>query len=82
MDERLDDLVSQVNLDEIAYQLTARQSTPIDRLGIPSYYWGTNAIHGMQVRVYFGIQNRQSVSAYSHLKRMTFFTHTHGDSDT
>ena len=21
---------------------------PIERIGVPSYYWGTNAIHGMQ----------------------------------
>ena len=48
VEERLNDLVQRVELDEIAYQLTARQSTPIERLGVPSYYWGTNAIHGMQ----------------------------------
>ena len=48
MDERLDDLIERVEVDEIALELTARQSEPIDRLGVPSYYWGTNAIHGMQ----------------------------------
>jgi len=48
MDARLDDLVARVNLSDIAYQLTARQSTRIDELGLPTYYWGTNAIHGMQ----------------------------------
>jgi len=37
-----------VEVPEIAEQLTARQSIPIDRLGVPSYYWGTNAIHGVQ----------------------------------
>ena len=29
-------------------QLTARQSPAIERLGLPGYYWGTNAIHGVQ----------------------------------
>jgi len=48
MDERLDDLIERVELDEIALELTARQSEPIERIGVPSYYWGTNAIHGMQ----------------------------------
>jgi beta-glucosidase-like glycosyl hydrolase len=48
MDERLDDLIQRVEVDEIALELTARQSEPIDRIGVPSYYWGTNAIHGMQ----------------------------------
>ena len=47
---RLDDLIGRVELDEIALELTARQSEPIDRIGVPSYYWGTNAIHGMQAR--------------------------------
>ena len=35
-------------MEEIALELTARQSEPIERIGVPSYYWGTNAIHGMQ----------------------------------
>ena len=48
MDARLDDLVQRIELDEIALELTARQSEPIKRIGVPSYYWGTNAIHGMQ----------------------------------
>ena len=48
MDERLDDLIERVEVDEIALELTARQSEPIERIGVPSYYWGTNAIHGMQ----------------------------------
>ena len=47
-EQRLADLVSRVAVDEMASQLTARQSAPIARLGLPSYYWGTNAIHGMQ----------------------------------
>lgn len=48
MDARLDDLIQRVEVEEIALELTARQSEPIDRIGVPSYYWGTNAIHGMQ----------------------------------
>ena len=40
--------MSRLEIDEIAFQITARQSTTIPRLGLPSYYWGTNAIHGMQ----------------------------------
>ena len=48
MDARLDDLIQRVEVDEIALELTARQSEPLDRIGVPSYYWGTNAIHGMQ----------------------------------
>jgi hypothetical protein len=39
MDARLDDLIERVQVDEIALELTARQSEPIDRLGVPSYYW-------------------------------------------
>ena len=48
MDERLNDLVSRVSLNETAGQLTARESPQLDRLGLPAYYWGTNAIHGVQ----------------------------------
>eukprot|EP01064_Diplonema_japonicum_P009910 TRINITY_DN17324_c0_g1_i1.p1 TRINITY_DN17324_c0_g1~~TRINITY_DN17324_c0_g1_i1.p1 ORF type:complete len:807 (+),score=213.88 TRINITY_DN17324_c0_g1_i1:31-2421(+) len=48
LDARLNDLVSRVQLSESGFQLTARESPAIDRLGLPSYYWGTNAIHGVQ----------------------------------
>jgi hypothetical protein len=47
-EERLADLVPRIEDKEIGAQLTARQSPRIERLGIPSYYWGTNAIHGVQ----------------------------------
>jgi hypothetical protein len=48
MAERIEDLVHQVNIStEAGKQLTARQSPQITRLGIPAYYWGTNAIHGL-----------------------------------
>ena len=39
LDDRLDDLVARVQPADISYQLTARQSTPLDYLGLPSYYW-------------------------------------------
>ena len=48
IDERVDDLVARVTIEEAGPQLTARESPAIDRLGVPSYYWGTNAIHGIQ----------------------------------
>eukprot|EP01062_Namystynia_karyoxenos_P033258 TRINITY_DN2446_c0_g1_i1.p1 TRINITY_DN2446_c0_g1~~TRINITY_DN2446_c0_g1_i1.p1 ORF type:complete len:823 (+),score=272.37 TRINITY_DN2446_c0_g1_i1:81-2549(+) len=48
IDERVKDLVGRVHTDEAGAQLTARQSPTLDRLGLPSYYWGTNAIHGLQ----------------------------------
>ena len=37
--ERVADLVSKVEPQEIGLQLTARQSPAIPRLGLPSYYW-------------------------------------------
>lgn len=48
LSERVDDLVMRIQLNETGPLLTARQSIAIPRLGIPSYYWGTNAIHGLQ----------------------------------
>jgi len=47
-EQRLADLVARVNLSEIGSQLTARQSEPLPRLGIPSYYYGTNVLHGFR----------------------------------
>jgi beta-D-xylosidase 4 len=47
-EERLADLVPRIKDEEIGAQLTARQSPGLERIGLPSYYWGTNAIHGMQ----------------------------------
>eukprot|EP00051_Salpingoeca_urceolata_P030149 m.492197 g.492197 ORF g.492197 m.492197 type:complete len:824 (+) comp31802_c0_seq1:8-2479(+) len=46
--DRVNDLVARVKLDDIPLELTARESDAVSYLGIPSYYWGTNAIHGMQ----------------------------------
>jgi hypothetical protein len=47
-DERLDDLVARINMSEAGSQLTARQSSALPRLGIPSYYYGTNVLHGFR----------------------------------
>ena len=48
MADRINDLITRFTPDEIGPLLTARQSIAIPRLGIPAYYWGTNAIHGVQ----------------------------------
>ena len=48
LDERVSDLVPRVNVSEMASQLTARESSALDRLGIPAYYWGTNALHSFR----------------------------------
>ena len=48
LEERVEDLVSRINVSDFASQLTARQSDALEELGVPSYYWGTNAIHGLQ----------------------------------
>eukprot|EP00045_Choanoeca_perplexa_P012180 m.131922 g.131922 ORF g.131922 m.131922 type:complete len:777 (-) comp15917_c0_seq1:291-2621(-) len=56
IDERVQDLISRLNDDEIPPLLTAREGgggSPgppgnISRLGLPEYDWGMNAIHGVQ----------------------------------
>lgn len=48
MHERLTDLVDRITMGEAAYQLTARESKALPDIGLPAYYWGTNAIHGVQ----------------------------------
>ena len=47
VEERVADLVGRLTLYEIGPQLTARSSPAIPRLGIPSYYWGLNMVHGI-----------------------------------
>jgi len=42
LDDRVWDLVNRVSIAEAGAQLTARQAPAISRLGIPSFYWGTN----------------------------------------
>jgi beta-glucosidase-like glycosyl hydrolase len=46
---RARDIVSRLKLSEKPALMTARHSAPVDRLGIPSYDWGVNSIHGDQV---------------------------------
>lgn len=48
LDTRVNDLVQRVEVSEMASQLTARQSSSLGRLGIPAYYWGTNALHSIR----------------------------------
>ena len=45
LEARLDALVGAMNVSEKASQLTARSSPPIDRLGVPFFCWGQNAIN-------------------------------------
>lgn len=47
-EQRLDDLVPRVNASEMGSQLTARESSALARLGIPAYYYGTNALHAFR----------------------------------
>lgn len=56
IDERVDDLISRIEMDEIPPLLTAREGggdSPgppgnISRIGLPEYDWGVNCIHGVQ----------------------------------
>jgi len=52
---RATDLVGRIALAEMGPQLTARQAPAIPRLGLPSFYWGTNAIHGITNPVTGGV---------------------------
>lgn len=45
--ERVSDLVSRISLAEAGAMLTARSSPALPRLGVPSFYWGTNVVHGI-----------------------------------
>lgn len=47
LDERVTDLVDRILITEAGPLLTARESPAIPRLGIPAFYWGTNAVHGV-----------------------------------
>lgn len=47
-EQRLDDLVPRINISEMGSQLTARESSALSRLGIPAYYYGTNALHAFR----------------------------------
>ena len=48
LEERVADLVGRLSVEEAGALLTARESPEIPRLGIPAFYWGTNALHGVQ----------------------------------
>lgn len=52
LNERLDDLIQRLTLEEKPLLLTARESPKgnISRLGIPEYDWGGNCVHGVQSR--------------------------------
>ena len=52
LDERVNNLISLLTLEEKATLLTARESplNYIPRLGIPEFDWGTNCIHSAQSR--------------------------------
>ena len=45
VDDRVDRLIKHINLKDVGAQQTARQSPAIADIGLPAYYWGTNAIH-------------------------------------
>lgn len=47
-EKRVDDLVSRLSLEEKCDQLNT-EAPEIDRLGIPSYNWGQEALHGVGV---------------------------------
>src|SRR5438309_7383703 len=46
LEKRVDDLLSQMTLEEKASQLLS-QSPPIDRLGVPAYDWWNECLHGV-----------------------------------
>ena len=47
-EQRLADLVPRISAAEAGSQLTARESSSLPRLGIPAYYYGTNALHAFR----------------------------------
>ena len=47
LETRVADLVRRISVGEAGALLTARESPAIPRLGIPAFYWGTNALHGV-----------------------------------
>ena len=61
LDERVDDLISRLTLEEKPFLLIARESPlgNISRLGIPEYDWGGNCIHGVQSRCGYGSDGKE-----------------------
>lgn len=51
-EERVQDLISRLSLDDKAPLLTARESPKggVPAIGLPEYDWGANCIHGVQSR--------------------------------
>jgi hypothetical protein len=47
VEARLDDLLARIAVTEYGGQLTARACAPIPRLGMSTFMFGTNAIHGI-----------------------------------
>lgn len=85
LDVRVSDLVKRFTLQEAGPLLTARESPSIPRLGIPAFYWGTNAIHGVRVDVCVNAAGDQKFRKYQILTVfwITFstFKYTHPDDD-
>jgi beta-glucosidase-like glycosyl hydrolase len=46
--DRVADLAARIDINSAGAQLTARQSPAYPAAELPAYYWGTNAIHGLQ----------------------------------
>jgi hypothetical protein len=40
MENRINDLISRVSLNDAGAQQTARESPAMGNIGVPSYYWG------------------------------------------
>ena len=71
IEARLDALVAEMSIDEKASQLQARSSPPIDRLGIPFFCWGQNAVNGLGAASGFPIAPGMAASFnMSAVKRM------------
>jgi len=56
IEARIDDLISRIDLGKAGPQLTARESVAYPELGVPDFYWGTNALHS--IREYFCYDGR------------------------
>jgi hypothetical protein len=48
LDERINDLLSRIPDERKPDVLTARNPTPFESIGVPTYYWGTNCIQSVE----------------------------------
>ena len=48
-EDRVDDLLSRMTMEEKLSQMMAKTPNPLPRFGIPEYYWGGQASHGICV---------------------------------